>query len=191
MNQKRYVVLDRDGTVNIEREYLSDPDQFELLPGAASGLRHMKKLGLGLVIITNQSAISRGYFDWTRLNLIHQKMCELLAAENIHLDGIYVCPHHPDDKCTCRKPQPGLLKQGSLEHNFEPREAFIIGDKLSDIELGKQVGATTLLVQTGYGTEVAKKNKAIWDYIVSDLAEAALVIENLLNSSNGRSSDGI
>lgn len=189
MNQKRFVVLDRDGTINIEREYLSDPDQLEILPGVVNGLRHFRKLGLGLIVITNQSGVGRGYFDWTRLELIHQRLCALLAAEGIQLDGIYVCPHHPSDGCTCRKPQGELLDKAAREHYFKPSEAFVIGDKIIDIELGKQVGATTLLVRTGYGAQVAEQMAVTWDYVVDDLANAAAVIERLLNTDN-RSDSG-
>jgi D-glycero-D-manno-heptose 1,7-bisphosphate phosphatase len=181
MSQRRFVVLDRDGTINVEREYLSAPEQIELLPGAARGLRHLRKLGLGLVVITNQSGIDRGYFDGARLDLIHERLCALLAAEGIQLDDIYVCPHRPSDGCTCRKPQPELLEKAAREHQFKPGEAFVIGDKVIDIELGRQVGATTLLVRTGYGAQVAAQMVVTWDYVVDDLADAAAVIERLLN----------
>ncbi len=184
MNQRRFVVLDRDGTINVEREYLSAPEQLELLPGVVHGLRHLRKLGLGLVVITNQSGIGRGYFDWARLDLIHQRLCALLAAEGIQLDGIYVCPHHPSDGCTCRKPQPELLYKAAQEHHFKPGEAFVIGDKIIDIEMGQQVGATTLLVRTGYGAQIAEQMAVTWDYVVDDLANAAVVIERLLNIDN-------
>ena len=181
MSQRRFVVLDRDGTINVEREYLSAPEQLELLPGAVCGLRHLRKLGLGLVVITNQSGVGRGYFDWARLDLIHQRLCALLAAEGIQLDGIYVCPHRPSDGCTCRKPQPELLEKAAREHHFKPSEAFVIGDKVIDIELGQQVGAITLLVRTGYGAQVAAQMAVTGDYVVDDLANAAAVIERLLN----------
>lgn len=184
MSQRRFVVLDRDGTINVEREYLSDPEQLELLPGAVRGLRHLHRLGLGLVVITNQSGIGRGHFDRARLDLIHERLSALLAAEGIQLDGIYVCPHHPSDGCTCRKPQPELLAKAAREHQFEAGDAFVIGDKVIDIELGQQVGATTLLVRTGYGTQVAAQMAVTWDYVVDDLAKAAAVIERLLNEDS-------
>jgi len=186
MNQKRFVVLDRDGTINVEREYLSQPDQLELLPGAANGLRHLRKLGLGLVVITNQSGIGRGFFDLPRLDLIHQRLHALLAAEDIQLDDIYVCPHRPNDGCRCRKPQLELLLKAAQEHHFNPSEAFVIGDNTVDIELGRQVGATTLLVLTGYGAQVAEQIEANWDYAVDDLESAAVVIEHLLMDTGNR-----
>ena len=188
MNQRRFVVLDRDGTIIVEREYLSTPEQIELLPGAGNGLRHLRKLGLGLVVITNQSGIGRGHFDRARLDLIHQRLSELLAAEGVHLDGIYVCPHHPSDGCTCRKPQPELLEKAAREHHFKPSESFVIGDKAIDIELGKKVGATTLLVRTGYGTQVAAQMAVTWDFVVDDLANAAAVIEQQLKLDGRRDS---
>jgi len=180
MNQRRFVVLDRDGTINVEREYLSHPDQLELLPGAAQGLHQLHRLGFGLVVITNQSGIGRGYFGWESLDLIHQRLFAILAAEGIQLDGIYVCPHLPSDGCTCRKPQPELLEKAAREHNFDPREAFIIGDKRVDIELGQKVGATTFLVRTGYDTQLALQLAGVYDYVVDNLANAAGVIEHLL-----------
>jgi D-glycero-D-manno-heptose 1,7-bisphosphate phosphatase len=185
MSRRRFVVLDRDGTINIEREYLSAPEQLELLPGAGYGLRHLQKLGLGLVVITNQSGVGRGYFDRAHLDFIHERLCALLAAEGIQLDGIYVCPHHPSDGCTCRKPQSELLEKAAREHQFKPSEAFVIGDKVIDIELGRRVGATTLLVRTGYGTQIAALATAqmavTWDYLVDDLSNAAAVIARLVN----------
>jgi D-glycero-D-manno-heptose 1,7-bisphosphate phosphatase len=153
VSQRRFVALDRDGTLIVERHYLSYPDQVELLPGAAQGLRQLRQLGLGLVIVTNQSGIGRGYFDEAQLTLIHQRLGQ---------------------------PRPGLLQAAAQVWNFVPESCFVIGDKPSDIELGQQVGATTLLVRTGYGAQVATEGTTYPDYIVDDLAEAAKIIETLL-----------
>ncbi len=92
---RRFVALDRDGTIIAERQYLSSPNEVELLPGAGAGLRAMREQGLGLIIVTNQSAVGRGYFDMARLEEIHDRLRGLLAAEGVTLDGIYVCPHAP------------------------------------------------------------------------------------------------
>jgi D-glycero-D-manno-heptose 1,7-bisphosphate phosphatase len=179
------VVLDRDGTINVECQYLSDPDQVELLPGVTDGLRQLHEMGLGLVVITNQSAIGRGFFDEARLGLIHQRLRELLEAEGVYLDGIYFCPHMPEDDCPCRKPRPGLLKLAAQELNLDPQACFVIGDKVCDIELGHRVGATTFLVRTGYGAQVAAKNAVMPDYVVDDVRDAAQVIKRLLTADEG------
>lgn len=174
------VILDRDGTIIVERHYLSDPDQVELIEGAAAGLRQLQTLGVGLVVITNQSAIGRGMFDETRLDAIHRRMDEVLQREGIRLNGVYVCPHRPDEGCACRKPKAGLLKRAARELGVDVRRSFVIGDKSCDIELGRAVGATTFLVRTGYGAHFASDPSVKADYIVDDLVHAAQVIESRL-----------
>lgn len=182
MMPRRFVVLDRDGTIVVERGYLSDPEQVQLIPGVGEGLRKLRALGLGLAVITNQSAVGRKYFDLARLQQIHQRMAELLAAEQVELDAIYVCPHTPDDGCQCRKPLPGLMEQASREQGFDPAASFVIGDKPCDIELGRRCQATTFLVRTGYGAEYAAAGTVAADYVVDDVAGAAQVIEELLSA---------
>jgi D-glycero-D-manno-heptose 1,7-bisphosphate phosphatase len=173
---RRFVAFDRDGTIIAERHYLSDPEQVELLPGAAEGLRRMAAQGLGLIVVTNQSGVARGYFDLSRVDEVHQRMRQLLAAEGVRLDGIYICPHGPDENCPCRKPRPGLIHEAAEEFGFEPRECFVVGDKPCDIELGQAVGATTILVRTGYGREHEAAGIIRPDYTVDDLCAAADVI---------------
>jgi D-glycero-D-manno-heptose 1,7-bisphosphate phosphatase len=182
MRRRRFVILDRDGTLIVERHYLSDPKQVMLLPGAAEGLRQLRRLGLGLVVVTNQSAIARGLIDAARLNAIHRRVRRLLRSAGIILDGLYWCPHHPDDGCHCRKPGVGLVQQAARELGFDPRRSFVVGDKPCDIDLGQRLGATTLLVRTGYGAQVASEQAVMVDFIVDDLQEAARVIENLLTA---------
>ncbi len=178
--KKQFVALDRDGTLIKECHYLSDPDLVELLPGAVEGLRRLSRLGLGLIVITNQSAIGRGYFDEARLAQIHQRLVNLLTAEHIHLDGIYFCPHIPTDHCRCRKPEPGMLEQAIRDFEVTPEDCFMVGDKVCDIELGQRVGLKTFLVRTGYGAEVEAKGQAKPDYVVDNLLEMAQIIETLL-----------
>lgn len=179
MPDRRWVVLDRDGTIIEERHYLSDPGQVELIHDAAPGLRQLQRMGLGLVVITNQSGIGRGYFDEARLELIHQRLGQLLEAEGVYMDGIYFCPHIPEDDCLCRKPKTGLLELAARELNFDPRASIIIGDKASDIEMGQRVGATTLLVRTGYGAEVGQDGTTTADYAVNGIVESARVIQRM------------
>ncbi len=180
MTPARFVVLDRDGTIIVERQYLSAPEQVELLPGAGTGLRAMRDLGLGLVIVTNQSAVGRGYFDIARLDEIHGRLRELLAAEGVEIDGIYICPHTPEDGCGCRKPLPGLLLRASQELGFDPARAFVIGDKPCDIELGQAVGATTILVRTGYGAGHETARTVTPDYVADNLLNAAEFLQRSL-----------
>lgn len=180
MKQRRFVVLDRDGTIIVERNYLSDPNQVELIPGAARGLRKLGEMGFGLVVITNQSAVGRGFFDRARLDHIHRQLRGLLAKDAVYLDGIYFCPHRPEDGCPCRKPRPGLIELAAKELDFDPQASFVIGDKACDIELGQYIGATTFLVRTGYGAQVTAEGKVSPDYVVDDVTSAATVIERLI-----------
>jgi D-glycero-D-manno-heptose 1,7-bisphosphate phosphatase len=180
MKRRRFVVLDRDGTIIGERHYLSDPKDVELLPGVVPGLRRLIGLELGLVILTNQSGIGRKFFDEGRLNVIHGRLRDILSLNGIEVDGIYYCPHVPEESCDCRKPNPGLLRLAAKDLGFEPHVSFVIGDKSCDIGLGRAVGATTFLVRTGYGSTFAADPAVAADYIVDNLADAATVIERLL-----------
>ncbi len=180
MQQHPYILLDRDGTLNVDRNYLADADQLELLPGAAVALRRLADLGCGLVVVTNQSGIARGLIRHSELESVHARLQELLAAEGVRLDGIYTCPHREEDDCDCRKPRAGLVEQAARELGFDLRHGFLIGDKASDIELGRNVGAITLLVRTGYGAQWAQDRRLQVDYVVDDLPAAATIIEQLL-----------
>jgi len=176
---RRFVILDRDGTITVERyRHILTEESLELIPGSAKALSRLQADGFGLVIVTNQSVIARGTLNMKRLDSIHQKLVQLLKAEGVTLDGIYTCPHSPSDGCDCRKPKTGLVEMASRDLGFDPRTSFVIGDKASDIELGKNVGAVTLLVRTGYGAKVAAEAKAAPDYTVDDLWSAATVIES-------------
>jgi D-glycero-D-manno-heptose 1,7-bisphosphate phosphatase len=175
-----FILLDRDGTIIKEKHYLSDPDQVELLPGAAIALGQLRLLGFGLVVITNQSGIGRGYYSEDMLGKIHFRLKELLAAEGVALDAVYYCPHTPDANCNCRKPRIGLAEQAVNQFGFNLDNSFVVGDKNCDLELGQAVGATTFLVRTGYGCEVEGScaNHGA-DFIVDDLRGVARVLETL------------
>ncbi len=171
---RRFVLIDRDGTLNVEKHYLSDPDQLELTPGAGAAIRRLREAGFGICVVTNQSGIARGYFGLDRLAEIHERLTAMLAAEGAAIDGIYICPHGPEEECACRKPLPGMIEQAAAEHGFDPASAFVIGDKPADVDMGRAVGATTFLVRTGYGRRHEADTKA--DYVVDTLAAAADVI---------------
>jgi D-glycero-D-manno-heptose 1,7-bisphosphate phosphatase len=180
MTKRRVALLDRDGTIIAERHYLATPDSVELLPGAVEGLRLLAGLGIGLAVVSNQSGLSRGYFDQGALDAIHERLRQLLAQGGVTLDGIYVCPHTEKQACACRKPRPGLVQQAAAELGFDPAEGFVLGDKACDIDLGRAVGATSFLVRTGYGDQMPAEVQARAAYVVADLREAAGVIESIM-----------
>jgi histidinol-phosphate phosphatase family protein len=170
------VLLDRDGTLNVEVHHLSHPDQVEFLPGAAEGLRRLRSAGCRLIVVTNQSAIGRGYFDEARLREINARLQALLREQGVTVDAIYHCPHRPDDGCRCRKPGTELVERAAGEFGFDPSRAYVIGDKPCDIELGRAVGARTMLVRTGYGAVHEAAGDAAADHVVDDLSSAADII---------------
>lgn len=177
--QRRFVVLDRDGTVIEEREYLSDPEQVRLIRGVGAALRELKRMGFGLVVLTNQSGMGRGFFDEAQLRCIHKRLDQLLEEEGVQLDGLYVCPHKPDDDCVCRKPKPGLIHKAAEELGFSLEKCIVVGDKASDIHMGCIIGAVTFLVRTGYGSEVAAEAQVAADYVVDDLSAAVQIIRHM------------
>lgn len=179
MTKRRFVILDRDGTIIVERHYLSDPNQIVLTSGAIEGLTYLANLGFRFIIVTNQSGIARGFFNIATLATIHQRLREILGSSGIEIDGIYYCPHHPNDGCNCRKPEPGLLNIASEEFDFDTKDCFVIGDNVSDIELGKRVQARTILVETGYGKTVSNRTLTNPDYTAANLRDAAQIIGKL------------
>jgi D-glycero-D-manno-heptose 1,7-bisphosphate phosphatase len=173
MTAKRFAIFDRDGTLVVERNYLSDPARVELIPGTAQALRKLTEAGIGLAIVTNQSGIGRGYFGEEELRAVHRRIGALLAVEGVALPPIYWCPHRPEDGCTCRKPMPGLLERAGAELGFIPSQCFVIGDNVCDMELGRRVGARTILVRTGYGNELLRSGDVSADLVAADAAEAS------------------
>ena len=185
--ERRFVILDRDGTIIEEREYLSDPEQVMLIPGVGAALRELRRMEFGLVVITNQSGIGRGLFDQAQLQRVHQRLTELLQAEDIYLDGLYFCSHTPEDDCACRKPKLGLLQKAAEDLGFDMASSIVVGDKASDIEMGGMAGALTFLVRTGYGAQV--ENEVAADYVVDDLAAAIASVRRLMGVSRTVSHD--
>ena len=149
----RYVVFDRDGTLIVEKQYLADPDQVELLPGAQEALQRVFELGLGAIIVTNQSGIGRGYFDLATAGRVTSRMMTLLGESGKAIRGIYMCPHEPAKLCDCRKPKTGMLKQAARELKFKMDECFVIGDKDVDIGLARNAKAKAILVMTGHAAD--------------------------------------
>jgi D-glycero-D-manno-heptose 1,7-bisphosphate phosphatase len=169
----KVVVLDRDGTIVVDRHYLADPDALEFEPGAEAGLRRMADMGYKLVVITNQSGIARGFFSLSRLEEIHERLRQMLGSSGVRLDGIYFCPHVPEDACECRKPKLGLMRQASEELGFDMSESIVIGDKETDIEFGRRAGGVTMLIGKPAWRRLSSTTA---DHVVENLKEAAEII---------------
>lgn len=152
------VFLDRDGVLTREDEWVLRPDQVELLPGAAAGVRALNLAGVPAIVVTNQSAVARGWIDEEGLAAIHARLDELLAAEGARVDAIYACPHHPTEgvgalrrACGCRKPEPGLLLRAAQERGLDLAASWMVGDAARDVEAGRAAGAHAALVLSGKG----------------------------------------
>jgi D-glycero-D-manno-heptose 1,7-bisphosphate phosphatase len=159
MGKRRAVFLDRDGTINVEVQYLSKVEEFQFIPGVPWALKRLKDAGFLLVVVTNQSGVGRGYYDEAALRSIHDHMHAELAHFGVSIDACYFCPHHPEhavgayrQECGCRKPLPGMLQQAAEDLDIDLAASFMIGDKLADVEAGINAGCTPLLVLTGYGS---------------------------------------
>ncbi len=171
------IMLDRNGTLIEEKNYLSSPDQVQILEGVIGTLLCSKENHFVLLVVTNQSALG-SFLTKNTLNLIHQRLLSLLQKEGIQIDGIYYCPHLPEDHYLCHKPKTGLVGQTMNNFHFAPSNSYVIGDKACDIELGKNLGATTILVETGYRKGL--KNTLFPDYVTESLYGAARVTINRL-----------
>jgi D-glycero-D-manno-heptose 1,7-bisphosphate phosphatase len=169
------VFLDRDGTINEEVDYLDDPDRLRLIPGAAEAIRLLNHASMLVIVVSNQAGVGRGYFSTVTVEAIHQQLAKQLAIHGACVDANYYCPHHPNEGCECRKPKAGMLLQASRKHGIDMRRAFIVGDKVSDLDAGRRVGCRTVLVLTGYG-EQAREDLVYSifqpDYISSNLCDA-------------------
>ncbi|MEA2115470.1 MAG: D-glycero-beta-D-manno-heptose 1,7-bisphosphate 7-phosphatase [Thermodesulfobacteriota bacterium] len=152
------VFLDRDGTINEQMGYINHISRFVLLPGVGRAIRKLNEQRIPVVVVSNQSGLARGYFPASLLDEVNQKMEQQLAAEGAHIDGLYICPHHPEAKeekyrkaCSCRKPKIGLLEQAAADLNLDLTRSYMVGDRWSDLKCGAAAGATSILVLTGYG----------------------------------------
>jgi D-glycero-D-manno-heptose 1,7-bisphosphate phosphatase len=142
------VILDRDGTIVIDRGYLADSDRLEFMPGAPEALRSLCECGYRLVVITNQSGVGRGLFTIDHVEAINARLHSMVEKAGAKLTKIYFCPHKPEAHCACRKPNLALMEQAAIELQFEPRNAVVVGDKESDVEFGLRAGARTILVSS-------------------------------------------
>ncbi len=146
---KAAVFIDRDGTINIDTNYVNHPDQLELIPGAAEGIALLNQAGILTVVASNQSGVARGYLTLRTLGQIHRKLRLLLKKQSARLDAIYYCPYHPEQNHPCRKPDTGMALKAVKDLGIDPSCSYMVGDNRSDMEFARNIGAKKVLVLTG------------------------------------------
>ena len=180
------VFVDRDGTLNEDHGYVTSPEQLIVFPGVSQALVRLNHLGVRVILVTNQSAIGRGFMTAHDLQCIHQKLDNLLRVHGGSIDAIYYCPHHPKEDCACRKPNIAMIQQAAEEFSLDLSLCYFVGDKSSDLEAANRAGAQGVLVMSSdYSAQavrasdlgrfpiayVAKSFVQAVDWIESDLFE--------------------
>ncbi len=172
---KPLLLLDRDGTLITEQDYLKDPRKVRFLSGAPAALRRLARAGFPLVVTSNQSGVARGLMTRNDVRRVHARFERLLRAEGVRLAGIYFCPHLPSAGCNCRKPRLGMVHQAARDLGRSWRSSISIGDKWGDVALGQRTGGQGVLVLTGYGRHSLrqKKRHKAPDFVARNFATAA------------------
>ena len=177
------VLLDRDGTLNVDVGYLHRLEDLELFPWTADALRLLKRAGYRLVVVTNQSGIAQGLVEPGFTERAHAEMNRRLAPAGAALDALYYCPHHPRGSvaalaidCRCRKPGPGMAEDAARDLDIDLARSWVVGDKWLDVQLGHGVGARSILVRTGWGSDQERRRpegqaaEAICDNLMAAVA---------------------
>jgi len=179
------VFIDRDGTINVDVDFLSSPSQLQLIPRSAEAIRELNDLGIPVIVITNQSGIARGLYTEDDLKAVHTAMDGMLKEFGASILHYYYCPHHPSDgivpyvrECECRKPKAGMLQSAKNQFGFDLGRSFVVGDKLIDVQAGKSVGAVSIQVATGYGIREKEAAAGTRDFYAADLYEAVQFIKS-------------
>jgi len=175
------VFLDRDGTLIEEKDYLADPEGVKFVHGTFEALREMREAGFGLITVTNQSGIARGYYTEDDYRAVAARVDELLDVAGVTVDATFYCVHHPDvtGPCACRKPGTGLYLEAAKAFGFDLEASYYVGDKLSDVLPAIALGGQGILVRTGYGRDHEPAvSDEIW--VVDDLRAAAARIRSAL-----------
>jgi histidinol-phosphate phosphatase family protein len=178
-HSNRAVFLDRDGTLAPDVNYCRRPADFNLFTDVPQAVKTLNDTGLKVIVITNQSGIARGYFSEETLAEIHDKMLNELKQTGAHIDAIYYCPHHPDDKCECRKPGTALFQKAADDLDVDLAQSFVIGDRDIDIKAGEAIGSKTLLVATG--PVKGSTSASTPDYEAKNLLDAAQWIKKVVH----------
>ena len=177
MPKQRYVLLDRDGVINCDRDdFIKCPEEWLPIAGSLEAIAMLNRYGYEVVVVTNQSGIARGLFDEGMLEKIHNKMHRLVNEMGGVISGIYYCPHGPDDACECRKPKAGLLKAFAADFNVDLTMIVVVGDSLRDLQAAIAVGAQPILVKTGKGQQTLNNNPQFNSLVFENLYDAAKYI---------------
>lgn len=155
----KFIILDRDGVINQDSDdFVKSPEEFIPIEGSLEAIAKLKQAGYKVVIATNQSGIARGLYDLDTLHRMHDKLARLLQNEGAHLDGIFYCPHGPDEICHCRKPKPGMYIDIGKRFDVDLSDVIVVGDSLRDLQAAEAVKAKAVLVRTGKGERTIKNN---------------------------------
>ena len=177
MNVKRATVfVDRDGTLNPDPGYIASPEKFACFPTVPEAILQLNRAGLIVIMVTNQSGIARGYFSLQNLEDIHRKLQDDLAKSRAWLDDVLFCPHHPDDGCRCRKPNPGMIECAASRHPIDLAASYVVGDQSRDVEMAHGVGAKGILVMTGRESQealaVCREKRVPVDFVAPCFSDA-------------------
>jgi len=158
------IFLDRDGNINVEVDYLHKVEDFKFIPGAKEAIKIFKNLGYMVVVVTNQSGVARGYYNEASVEKLHEYLQKEVEQVGGHIDGFYYCPHHPEkgigsykQNCNCRKPEPGMFYNAKKDLDIDFSTSIMVGDKISDVKGGINLGMRSILVKTGHGVEEVSK----------------------------------
>ncbi|MCH7510331.1 MAG: D-glycero-beta-D-manno-heptose 1,7-bisphosphate 7-phosphatase [Proteobacteria bacterium] len=172
-------ILDRDGVINFDSDaFIKSPDEWLPIPGSLEAIARLHQAGWRVVVASNQSGIGRGLMDEDALEAIHRRMEQAVTAAGGHFDGIYYCPHHPDEGCKCRKPLPGLLEAIATHFDMSLENVPVIGDSARDLEAADAAGANPVLVLTGNGQKTRAGLPG--DSTIPVYADLSAAVDNLL-----------
>ena len=172
----RHIILDRDGVLNREAPaagYIREPAEFVWLPGALEALASLRQAGAHLSVATNQSGVGRGLMSLAQLEAVHERMRAEAARHGADLDDVLFCPHAPGDGCSCRKPEPGLIRAAIARSGIPAAESVVVGDDLRDLEAAARAGVSAVLVRTGKGRKAEAQLSGTKVPTYDDLSELA------------------
>ncbi|MDO8734132.1 MAG: HAD-IIIA family hydrolase, partial [Elusimicrobiota bacterium] len=166
--KSRAVFIDRDGTINEDMHYSADERKLGILESSYSAIKLLNQADYKVIIVTNQSGVARGNFSEKDVKKLNEVIIKKLKEKDAVINGVYLCPHHPDENCKCRKPKSGMILEAKNDFNIDIKNSYMVGDMQSDIDLAKNAGAKSVFVLTGAGIDVKGA-----DYTAKDILDAA------------------